>query len=73
MTKRIAVFTGTRAEYGLMKSLIKELHESRFFELVLLASSTHLSKKFGSTINEIINDKIPLNYLLEIENLSSRL
>ena len=65
--KKIAVFTGTRAEYGLMKTLIKDLDKSSLFHLFLLASSTHLKKKYGNTIDEIKNDNIPLNYLLKIK------
>jgi len=67
MKKKIAVFTGTRAEYGLMKTLIRNLHESSLFELFLIVSSTHLSTRFGTTIEEIKKDNIPINYLLEVE------
>ena len=64
--KKIAVFTGTRAEYGLMRTLIKKLDKNINFELFLLISSAHLDQKFGSTINEIKNDGFSLNYLLPI-------
>ena len=64
--KKIAVFTGTRAEYGLMRSLIKELDNNVNYELFLLISSAHLDQKFGSTINEIKNDGFSLKHLLPI-------
>ena len=64
--KKIAVFTGTRAEYGLMRSLIKELDKNINFELFLLISSAHLDQKYGSTINEIKKDGFSLNHLLPI-------
>lgn len=66
MTIKIAVFTGTRAEYGLMKTLIKNLHNDINFELYLLISGTHFNKKFGETINEIINDFIKNDHIIPI-------
>ena len=56
--KKIAVFTGTRAEYGLMKTLIKKIKESNLFDLNLIVSSTHLDPRFGNTISEIMNDDV---------------
>lgn len=70
--KKISVFTGTRAEYGLMKNLILNLNKSKYFKLFLLVSSTHLNQKFGNTIDEIKQDNIPLDYLLPIKIRSSK-
>ncbi len=70
--KKISVFTGTRAEYGLMKNLIINLNKSKYFKLFLLVSSTHLNQKFGNTVDEIKEDNIPLDYLLPIEIKSSK-
>lgn len=53
---KVSVFTSTRAEYGLLYWLIKELHESVDFELQLVVTGTHLSHEYGYTISEIIND-----------------
>lgn len=64
--KVIAVFTGTRAEYGLMKTLIRKLDEDNQFDLKLFISSTHLDSKFGKTINEIDADGITSKYLIPI-------
>ena len=69
---KIAVFTGTRAEYGLMKSLIRKLIKSSYFELQLIVSSTHLESSFGNTIKEIENDGIIPSYILPIEIDPSR-
>ena len=65
--KKIAVFTGTRAEYGLMKTLIKKINESNLLDLNLIVSSTHLDPRFGNTISEIMNDGIEPSYLLPIK------
>lgn len=53
---KVSVFTSTRAEYGLLYWLIKELHDSADFELQLIVTGTHLSHEYGYTVTEIIND-----------------
>ena len=55
---KIGVFTGSRAEYGLMKHLIKAINEDKELELQLIVSGSHLSKSHGETVNEILNDGI---------------
>jgi len=56
MKRKITVTTGTRAEYGLIRSVLKEIIKNKKLELFLIVSSMHLSKKHGLTINEIKND-----------------
>ena len=56
MARRIAVITGTRAEYGILKPLIKKISDSSDFELQLFVTGLHLLEKYGYTINEIKND-----------------
>ena len=65
--KKIALFTGTRAEYGLMRTLIKKLNKDNHFEFNLLISSTHLNSRFGNTIEEIKNDGISTEFVLPID------
>lgn len=66
--KRIAVVTTTRAEYGLLYPVIKELrkYESDEFSVALIVSGTHLSDEFGLTVNEIIADNLRIDYRVEI-------
>ena len=64
---KIAVFTGTRAEYGLMRKLIRNFETDKKFNLFLLVSSTHLEAEFGLSINEIKNDGINSQILIPIE------
>ena len=54
--KKILIFTSTRAEYGLLKWIIKRL--STKFKVIVTAGGTHLSYEDGYTIKEIINDNI---------------
>ena len=66
MTKRkVCVITGTRAEYGLLYWLIKEIESDQELTLQLLVTGMHLSPQFGLTYKEIekefkINKKIDI-------------
>lgn len=51
--KRIAVVTGTRAEFGLLEPVLRELHRRSSFEPRLIVTGAHLLKKFGHTIDHI--------------------
>ncbi len=53
---KISVFSGNRAEYGLLFSILKELKKDKYFKLNLIISGAHLDKNFGNTKKEIIND-----------------
>jgi UDP-hydrolysing UDP-N-acetyl-D-glucosamine 2-epimerase len=54
--RKIAVFTGARAEYGLLYWIIKALNESKEAELQLLVGGMHLSPEFGYTVSQIEAD-----------------
>lgn len=54
--RKICVITSTRAEYGLLFCLLKELQNEADVELQLIATGTHLSEKFGSTVRTIEAD-----------------
>lgn len=56
MKQKICVFTGTRAEYGILKPFISLIDKDRSLILQLLVSGTHLSRQFGHTCREIEND-----------------
>lgn len=64
--RKIAVFTGTRAEYGLLYWIIKELFESDNVELQLYVGGMHLSPDFGYTVNDIIKDGFKITERLEM-------
>ena len=57
MSKRkICIVTGSRAEYGLLYWLIKEVEADQDLELQLIATGMHLSSEFGLTYKEIEKD-----------------
>ncbi|WP_310441012.1 UDP-N-acetylglucosamine 2-epimerase [Sulfurimonas sp.] len=51
--KKICVVTGTRAEYGLLYWLMKEIEADKDLELQIIATGMHLSSEFGLTYKEI--------------------
>lgn len=71
--KKIAVVTTTRAEYGLLSPVIKELRkqENNDFQIVLIVSGTHLSKKYGMTVTEI-DDRIDYKIPVSVDSESER-
>ena len=63
--RKICIVTGSRAEYGLLKSVIELVDKSIDLELQLVVTGMHLSSEFGFTINEILNDNFHINKKLE--------
>lgn len=56
MKRKVAVFTGTRAEYGILYWLLKDIQASDALELQLIVSAMHLSPTFGDTWKQIEAD-----------------
>jgi UDP-hydrolysing UDP-N-acetyl-D-glucosamine 2-epimerase len=54
--RRIGVITGTRAEYGYLRPLMRELLGRSEFELLIYASGMHLLKEYGDSISDIKMD-----------------
>ena len=54
MSKRkVCIITGTRAEYGLLYWLMKEIQSDKDMQLQLIVTGMHLSSEFGLTYKEI--------------------
>jgi len=51
--KKIAVITGTRAEFGLLSPLLDEIQKETEMQLQLVVTAMHLSPEFGYTVDEI--------------------
>jgi len=54
--RKILYISGTRADYGLMKSVLKAIDEHPELELEIAAMGMHMMEEFGMTINEIKKD-----------------
>ncbi len=64
--RRVVVITGTRAEYGLLRSTISAIADQPRLELQLVATGMHLLRKFGRTVRTIeedgwrVNARVPM-------------
>jgi UDP-N-acetylglucosamine 2-epimerase (hydrolysing) len=58
MKKKIIFVTGTRADYGKIKSLILRLQKGTSFQVHVFVTGMHNLKKFGSTWEALTYDKI---------------
>jgi GDP/UDP-N,N'-diacetylbacillosamine 2-epimerase (hydrolysing) len=66
MKRKIAIVTGTRAEYGLLKNLISLVNEDKSVELQLLVTGAHLMSEYGNTYKSIEEDGIPICKKIDI-------
>ena len=54
----IFIFTSTRADYGLQRWIIKGMQNNNEFNTYIIVGGTHLSEKYGNSIEEIFKDDI---------------
>lgn len=54
--KNILFVTGTRADYGKLKSLMRKVEQSKEFKLSIFVTGMHMLSRYGSTWNEIEKD-----------------
>jgi len=59
--KKICVVTGTRAEFGLLKPVMKKIKESESLELQVIVTGMHLLPEYGKTISEISRNAIAID------------
>ena len=66
MGNKVAVFTGSRAEYGLLYWLLKTLDADSTCEQQLIVSAMHLSPEFGLTVQQIEKDGFEISDKIEM-------
>src|SRR5690554_1129255 len=64
--RKVCVITATRAEYGLLKPLMKLIKESDQLQLQIIVTGAHLSPEFGLTYKNIENDGFIIDEKVEI-------
>ena len=64
--RKIAVVTGTRAEYGLLKKSMNLIKKDRELDLELFVTGMHLSPRHGETYKEIIEDDFEIDYKIDM-------
>lgn len=66
MRRKICIITGTRAEYGLLYWLMKEVQNDSDLELQIIATGMHLSPEFGLTYRQIEKDGFKIDRKIEM-------
>ncbi len=64
--RKICVVTGTRAEYGHLYWLMREIKGDRSLKLQLVVTGSHLLPRFGSTVNVIEKDRFRIDERVNI-------
>ncbi len=67
--RKVCVVTGSRAEYGLLYPILKEIENCQGLFLQLVATTMHLSNEFGLTYQKIEEDGFKIDE--KIDNLST--
>lgn len=63
--QKVCVVSGSRADYGLLKNLLKLLKEDDFFDLKIAVTGPHLSPIWGKTYFEIEKDGFAIDAKIE--------
>ena len=66
MKKKISILTATRAEYGLLKPIIKKFNQVEDFDVRVVVTDAHLSPEFRLTYQEFERDGIAIDEKIEI-------
>lgn len=71
MKRKIVFLTGTRADFGKLKSLIRACEKIDILEVTLFVTGMHMHTKYGSTVNEIEKCKFSNTQLYKFINSTS--
>ena len=66
MSRRVCVVTGSRAEYGLLYWVLRDLQSAIGADLQLVVTGTHLAPEFGHTVDEIEKDGFTISRRVEM-------
>lgn len=71
--RKIAIFTGNRAEYGLQYPILKAIAKDPRLDYYLMVSGAHIKDGFGRTLDEIEKDGFKVATKIDIEMPSDTL
>jgi GDP/UDP-N,N'-diacetylbacillosamine 2-epimerase (hydrolysing) len=69
--KKVLFISSSRADYGLLRSVILETKNKRNAKISIMVTGSHLSKNFGKTIDEIKTDGLS-KYIIKKKILKKR-
>jgi GDP/UDP-N,N'-diacetylbacillosamine 2-epimerase (hydrolysing) len=65
--RRVCVVTGSRAEYGLLRSLLRGIQAAAELELQIAVTGSHLSPEFGLTYRDIEADGFAIDARVDMQ------
>ncbi len=68
MKRKVCIITGTRAEWGLLSGIARELNNRTDITLQIVATNMHLNPLYGYTVDEIIADGFEVNFRVPMSN-----
>lgn len=71
MKRKVCYITGTRADFGLMRSTLMALRDSEALELSIVVTGMHLSEKYGSTVDDIKAAGLPVSAIVNVDAASA--
>lgn len=66
MNRKILYITGTRADYGLMRSVLFEMERNPEIDLEIAVTGMHLMKEFGMTVTDVEKDGFTIHIIKDI-------
>lgn len=66
MNRKICVITSGRADYGLLRWLMQGIKADPNLTLQIIATGMHLSRTFGQTSTEIVNDEFVIDEFIDL-------
>jgi len=66
MKRKICILATSRATYGYKKRIIKLINDASDLELQLIVTGMHPLKQYGHSINEILDDGVPITAQIDM-------
>lgn len=66
--RKIAVFTGNRAEFSMLSPIIQGLKNDDRLDYILIVSGAHLYENYGNSLKEIESEGFEIHFTLPLEN-----
>ena len=70
--RKIAYISGTRADFGLMRSTLQRIAASPRLELSVIVTGMHLDQQFGNTVSEVEAAGMPIVARIPVSHASAQ-
>ena len=65
---KVFLISSSRADFGILKNLCKILEKDKFLNFKLIVTGSHLSKKYGFSFNEILENNLKIFKKIKVSN-----